>query len=452
METNKTAKIFLLTTLLLILTSLPNQQIISAEQSRIDLFSSNKDSSISQIDIAHSSINITLTEDNFKYLRHTHVTDVDYAEEWLLNSFTVVDLTTHGDLFVQFHMEYNASSWNNNITEFRLSPLVDDFRSDYKALNELGSLNTSLLGIISKSFETNNFTREDFENPLETEQIFIIDQKFVIRETVGFILSINELFRFDLNSIQLGAMSDFHMEIFSSGETDISFFEEKIRIQAPGSPLIYVQSTKGYSGIILFSEFEPQRVEKFFRPGIMSDQEIDLSIKLPREQHVSADPYFGDNEGDDTLNEALDFRVRKNEISLHVASGDWLPSKIIFKSEIPLLNQFSFTDYGSMAIAVFTGGFAVLRGLPFIVRQRKYNSFKKKVFSEVQVNDPSSIQAQQEVVKKKFMKQKISAKQYEDIVHELDVFEDAANDKKSSVVAEKAQPETIIENNSETFP
>lgn len=449
METKDIVKIILLTSFLLILTFFPSQQFLAVENAKLDLNSSTKISTAAQLDIAHSSINITLTEDNFKYVRSTFIQDVTYEDDRLLNSFTVVDLTTHGDLLIQFHMEFDASIWNNNLTEFRNSPDVNDYKTKSRALNELASLNTSLLGIISTSFETHNFTREDFVNPEDTLQIFMIDQKVVIRETIGFILSLNELFRFDLNSIQLGAMSDFHMDIFYSGEDTTAFFEERLRIQAPGSPLVSVKSTKGYSGAILFSEFEPQRIEKFHRHGIMSDQEINFAISLPREQSVSAKTYFGDRMGDDLIN-AGQFSVKDNEFFLFVTSEDWLPSRIAFTSEIPFLEQFSLTDYGSMAVALFTGGFALLRGLPFILRQRNYNSFKKNVFSSIQSSDPSSIIKQQEFVKKKLVKRKISAKQYEDIVHELKVYEEAVNNKQSSIMKEKA-PQEAIEEKTETF-
>lgn len=105
-------------------------------------------------EIAHTRVNLTLTESDTIYQRETGVPNIEPL--FGLHRYTVIaKLTTHADILIQIVYEFYADSdpeWNEDFERFKNSTQVEEFRN-YEALQRLvAPVNVSLLEITSHSF------------------------------------------------------------------------------------------------------------------------------------------------------------------------------------------------------------------------------------------------------------------------------------------------------------
>jgi hypothetical protein len=365
---------------------------------------------------AFTNINLTLSETDIIYERTTH-SDPEEGREDVRRSMVVVTLTTHSDLLVNFNVEFFADIWNDNITLFNNSDRVRDYRNFYPLLDLVHEVdNVSLLEITRSSLRLEYINDSFFPNPF-----FVLDQSIILRQTTVFILALHEIFQFDLNKIELSQITDFNFqqEYFFFELSEERHTSESIRIKAPSRILDYVSNKKGYSGRIYFSNWEePEPVPTYFRGFKDIPQDIRVNIKLPTGQNEISYK-FDTNFTQVVSTSSLHMINSRNTLSMLFSSNSYLPFYIDIDSATPLLEQFSLSDYLSMAVGLFAGMFTFFKGLPYYLNRRSFNKYKKALHLATEKGTISEYESLQAEIKDKFIQRKISARQLEEIRKEI---------------------------------
>ncbi|MHA1228406.1 MAG: hypothetical protein ACTSPV_16880 [Candidatus Hodarchaeales archaeon] len=144
--------------------------------------------------IAGTNVNVTLSDSTTLYERSTYLPNPE-TEVLMQRFFVLAKLTTHGDLLVQFDVEFLSDvnpDWNGNLTLFKNSSDADYFRN-YHALRDIVNVNISLLEISSSSIEIFQDNRTDPQEGVD-KVFFIIEQRVVIKQTTAFLLVLPEPF------------------------------------------------------------------------------------------------------------------------------------------------------------------------------------------------------------------------------------------------------------------
>jgi hypothetical protein len=376
-------------------------------------------SNISQDDnlgFADTRVNVTLSETYTTYVRETNAINPQISDIPIHRFFAIAKLTTHADILIEFHIEFLASDpeWNGNFTLFQNSLIVKEYR-DFQALKELVPINTSVLEIESSSFEVHE------ESISESLRIFAVPQFIILRQTTVFLLSLPEPFLFDLNELELSQLSDFHYqhEFFRpENENEKPFLFELVRIKAPGSVMDYIPSAKGYTGSLYLAPdpWNANRVPRYHRHITNLPQTIQVNIELPKTQTINSVEF--DTEFRNTADsEEQSYMISKNIISF--TFSDYFPHYIKLASFIPLLEQFTITEYASVAVAGLAGLVTFLKGIPYFWNRRSFNKFKNSLHKAVE--NPSQFESLQQKARSQFIAGKISAKELEEIRNEVDL-------------------------------
>ncbi|MHA1713106.1 MAG: hypothetical protein ACTSW4_03555 [Candidatus Ranarchaeia archaeon] len=97
---------------------------------------------------SNSFINISFDEDSVDYSRETHIENIQTPPGFELIRFSAfAHYTTHKDILLDFHLEFNTSIWNNNFALFNNSMLVQGYREQYWAVRQLTPVAISLLDV-----------------------------------------------------------------------------------------------------------------------------------------------------------------------------------------------------------------------------------------------------------------------------------------------------------------
>ena len=367
---------------------------------------------------AQSQINITLDENSMQYERETFVTDIDTPMGFELIRYNAYAIyTTHEDILLNFHMEFNTTLWNGNFTLFNNSQVVRDYELEYIAIQHLTFVEVELLDVGPEMFIVQNGTFFDPENPTEEKEVFFIDQRVVIRETTAFLLSLDEPFRFDLNEIKLGQIQDMQLEVFF--DKDHGVYDERLRLSAEGSPLDSVTSTNGLSGVIRLSEdFSFQEVPKFNRAFGSVNQTIRMQFTLPAEQTLTYFFTYGDFAAEIGLFATDVVEDSKNSMTLEFTTDDWMPVGIAVSTFIPFWEQITLTEWvsyiGSGIIALFT----VIKGIPFFLRWVRLGQLRKHLYKAARSKDYGKFNDVMKYAQEVHLKRKITADQYRSLLFE----------------------------------
>ncbi|MHA1968420.1 MAG: hypothetical protein ACW964_11515, partial [Candidatus Hodarchaeales archaeon] len=308
-----------------------------------------------ETDKAFTDINLTLFEDTVIYERttHTNPTEIPPDMENVRRTEVIVTLTTHSDLLLTFFGEYYADQWNDSLALFKNSSIVQRYQS-FEPLRRLvpDVDNITLLEITRASLRT------EFINETHMpENFFLIEQSVILRQSTAFILALHEIFQFDRNAIELSQITDFFLQsiFFAPEEEEFKDLTETVRIKAPSTILDYITSRKGYTGRIYLSNWEePEPVPPYFRGFGLLPQEIRVSITMPTGQNEISYK-FDTNYTQDVDTSNLEILQSKNSLSMMFPSDSYLPYYLDLDSSTPLLEQFSLSDYLSMAIGAFAG-------------------------------------------------------------------------------------------------
>ncbi|MHA2306001.1 MAG: hypothetical protein ACXACU_11465, partial [Candidatus Hodarchaeales archaeon] len=370
-----------------------------------------------ETDKAFTDINLTLFEDTVIYERttNTNPTEIPPELENARRTEVIVTLTTHSDLMLTFFGEFYADQWNDSITLFKNSTLVNRYEN-FEPLKRLvpDVDNITLLELTRSSLriEARNETPSN---------LFIIEQSIILRQSTAFILALHEIFQFDRNKIELSQITDFFLrsEYVSFEGDEFKHNSESVRIKAPSTILDYITHRKGYSGRIYLSNWEePEPVPPYFRGYGVIPQEIRVSITLPTGQN-EVSYKFDINYTQEVSTSEFDIVNSKNSISIMFPSDSYLPYYIDLDSSTPLLEQFSLSDYFSMAIGAFAGLFTLLKGLPYYLNRRSFNKYKKALHLASEKGTTTDFENIQAEIKDKFLQRKLSASQLEDIKKEI---------------------------------
>jgi hypothetical protein len=143
-----------------------------------------------------------------------------------------------------------------------------------------------------------------------------------------------------------------------------------------------------------------------------------VSITLPTGQN-EVSYKFDINYTQEVSTSEFDIVNSKNSISIMFPSDSYLPYYIDLDSSTPLLEQFSLSDYFSMAIGAFAGLFTLLKGLPYYLNRRSFNKYKKALHLASEKGTTTDFENIQAEIKDKFLQRKLSASQLEDIKKEI---------------------------------
>ncbi len=395
-------------------------------------------------DMAYTDINLTLFEDTIVYERttHTNPTDIPLDMENVRRTEVIVTLTTHSDLMLTFSGEYYADQWNDSLTSFKNSTVVQRYQT-FEPLKRLvpDVDNISLLEITRSSL------RIEFINETHMpENFFMIEQSVILRQTTAFILALHEIFQFDRNKIELSQITDFFLrsEYLSFEGDEFKHSSETVRIKAPSTILEYITGRKGYSGRIYFSNWEePEPVPPYFRGFGMIPQEIRVGITLPTGQNEISYKFDTNYTQEVDINNNLDLLQSRNSLSMMFPSDSYLPYYLDLDSSTPLLEQFSISDYFSMAIGAFAGLFTLLKGLPYYLNRRSFNKYKKALHLASEKGTTADFNNVQAEIKEKFLQRKLSANQLEDIKKEIDYLRKSEGIKKTQPEETKTTPPSL---------
>ncbi|MHA1971490.1 MAG: hypothetical protein ACTSW1_00775 [Candidatus Hodarchaeales archaeon] len=366
--------------------------------------------------VAGTDVNVTLSDSTTLYERTTFLPNPE-TDVLMQRFFVLAKLTTHGDLLVQFDVEFLSSAnpdWDGNFTFFENSSDALYFKN-YQALRDMVNVNISLLDISSSSIEIFEDNRTDPRGG--TDLYFVVEQRVIIRETTAFLLVLPEPFQFGLNKLELGQLSELHFQFeYVNFTGEAPFVTESVRLKAPGSALDYIPNLKGYSGTLYLAEFpyEAQPIPRFLRPYADAPQDIMLKIKLPigqNEINLEFDSTFLKNADIGSS----DIRKTKNLVQIYFDHDSYLPYSITINSVTPFLEQFSFSDYISMSAGVLAALFTVLKGLPYFYSRRSFNKFKSSLFDAVKKEEWQKLDAFEQEAKSRFMSRKLTATQYEEV-------------------------------------
>jgi hypothetical protein len=381
-----------------------------------------------ETDKAFTDINLTLFEDTVIYERttNTNPTEIPPELENARRTEVIVTLTTHSDLMLTFFGEFYADQWNDSITVFKNSTLVNRYEN-FEPLKRLvpDVDNITLLELTRSSLriEARNETPSN---------LFIIEQSVILRQSTAFILALHEIFQFDRNKIELSQVTDFFLrsEYVSFEGDEFKHNSESVRIKAPSTILDYITSRKGYSGRIYLSNWEePEPVPPYFRGYGVIPQEIRVSITLPTGQN-EVSYKFDINYTQEVSTSEFDIVNSRNSISIMFPSDSYLPYYIDLDSSTPLLEQFSLSDYFSMFIGLLAGLFTLLKGLPYYLNRRSFNKYKKALHLASEKGTTTDFEKVQTEIKEKFLKRKLSASQLEDIKKEIQYLRKSEGTKK----------------------
>lgn len=372
-----------------------------------------------ETDKAFTDINLTLFEDTAIYERTTHTIPTNISEDMenIRRTEVIVTLTTHSDLLLTFFGEYYADQWNDSEDLFKNSTVVRNYRT-FEPLKRLvpDVDNITLLEITRSSL------RIEFINETHMpENFFMIEQSVILRQSTAFILALHEIFQFDRNKIELSQVTDFYLrsEFMSFEQDEFKESSEIVRIKAPSTILDYITSRKGYSGRIYFSDWEePEPIPPYFRGFGDIPQEIRVSITLPIGQNEISYK-FDTNYTQEVSTSELDIIQSRNSLSIRFSSDSYLPFYLDLDSSTPLLEQFSLSDYFSMAIGAFAGLFTLLKGLPYYLNRRSFNKYKKALHLASEKGTTTDFDNIQAEIKEKFLQRKLSAGQLEEIRKEI---------------------------------
>ncbi|MFW9992700.1 MAG: hypothetical protein ACFFD4_11690 [Candidatus Odinarchaeota archaeon] len=380
---------------------------------------------------AHSNIDITFDSESIDYKRDTHISNLRVNPEMDLILFSAFALyTTHQDILLDFHMEFNTSFWNDNFTEFNNSGVITAYKQQYEAVKHLTPIEVTLLDVGPKQFEAGNDTRFDPDDPQQKITTFYINHQVVIREATAFIITLNEPFRFDLNRIRLGLLEDFRLEVFFDKEH--RFYDEILHLSAQGSPLEENTATKGLGGVIRLGEdYGPQEIPRLNRAFGSVNQSIDMEFIFPKEQTLSAPKFgFGGFEeegfvGDSTNVEEwfiTDYETTaRNSFSMHFVTEDWMPITIAISTQVPIWEQISITEYLSYAASAVFAAIAILKGLPFYLKRRGLGGLRKELYTAAANGNWTAFDEVIDGARKKQLNRKISADQLKNFLFESEM-------------------------------
>ncbi|UCE14293.1 MAG: hypothetical protein JSV04_03730 [Candidatus Heimdallarchaeota archaeon] len=371
-------------------------------------------------EIAHTRVNLTLTDSDTIYQRETGVPNIEPL--FGLHRYTAIaKLTTHADILIQIAYEFYSDSdleWNEDFELFKNSTQVKEFRN-YDALQRLvAPVNISLLEITSHSFSM----WED--NRSATERIFGIEQHVIFRQTTAFLLALPEPFNFGLNKLELGQISDLHF--LSEYEDNREFGEqwvfESIRLKAPGSPIEYISNVKGYSGIIYLTEnfWDVTPIPRYERPFVSAPQNIFFQVKLPTGQ--SEINYDFDSKYKSNVSETDRLVTsHRNRIEFAFPLDSYLPYSISINSQTPFLEQFTITDYVGMLFGALAALVTVVKAIPYFLSRRSFSKFKKGLHNAAEKENVTEFETLQEKALDKYMRRKISTSQFEEVRKDVQI-------------------------------
>jgi hypothetical protein len=385
---------------------------------------------------AFTVINVTISEDSTLYTRRTFI---DSAQEYpgIRRYSAIGKLTTHGDIFLRFNIEFLPTSLNQTFAEFKNSTTVNDYKN-FIALEQLVPFNISLLEKTTDSFETRQEIFYNFETKTN-HTFYTIEQMVVLRQTTTFLLALREQYQFDLNKLELGQLSDFHflMEYFNDEDMGGGLHVmEEVRIKAPGSPLEYITNTKGFSGLIYLTQWDVDRVPQYTRHFAHADQNIILEIKLPREQEISFD-FDSHYKTEVSSGEQVNSK-KANKAVFEFDSDAILPHYVKIDSLTPFWAQFTLADYLSVGVGALVGLISVVKGLPYFWSRRSFGNFKQSFHSAV--DNPSQFEALQQKALNRYMSGKLTSSQFEEIRSEVRMLK-----KYSEKVPEKEKQSSLEE-------
>ena len=364
---------------------------------------------------AYSTINVTLDDSGIVYERNTNLqAPVDWNQSVTLFS-AVLTLTTHGDLLIDFEVEYDPVGFSN-YQAYNFS--VYHYKQDYGLLTKIVQVPMTLLGITSEAFLLKSSTVYSTITK-SYEPKYILSQQLIIRETSAFIAALNEPFKFDNNFIELGSLHDFNFKVFYQKNVIdskvVEHYNEELKIVSEGSPLSYVSSSKGYEGDIFFTDHQPQPLSSYPRQNV--NQTIVYKFVLPSGQSISVgyDPLYNNLVDTKVTGSAS---ISGNTFSMSFNSGDILPNYVSVSSNTPLLAQFSITDYASWTLGILTGLIAILRGLPFYLHRRSTKSIRNNLRKLATQNKNDDFLNEIKLAYNKFLNGKMSLSQYKSIKEE----------------------------------
>ena len=371
-----------------------------------------------------TAINVTFTESSQTiYERSTRASKSGPgADQFIIRYSTVIDLTTHQDLYIQFTIDFSPLKWNNNFANFSSNVEIQNlYNRTYKALtsllrNEIDVL--QVLGITARSFFLRNSSL--FISNVQT-QVFEIEEKIVLHEATAFILNLQEPFRFDLNAVELGTLSNFHFEsIYELKSQTSSQITEKLVISAPGTPLEFDAASQGYYGDVYLRD-HPGPIPSYQRDFFVSEQDITFTLVLPASQVITKVNYDAGFSNPDFPNTTDPESASGNQYVAVFTSGSTAPAYISLVSEKPIWAQFSLSDYLSWGVSGLVAAIGLLRGVPFLLGRKKTSGFHHEMRRGALEGNWPTVDGVLKNAFESLLKGKMGQKQFQDLVSEHDV-------------------------------
>lgn len=412
---------------------------IPANRIQADIANLNQIEQPENQNFAETQLEIDLSAESTTYKRETIATVSGiYLPGDLFRTYRIIaDLTTHNELYLQFTIEWNADSplWNNNFNFFRSSPIVNDYNNSYEALKQLVQNEeiVEVLKISSRSFRLHSSTIPEFDTitkSVSNQSIFVIEEKIIVKETTAFVLNLFEPFKFDLNDVQLGSLSNFKFESeFNINDGTNAFIHESLQLSASGSLLKRNTTTKGYNGELRF-DYDTRNLESYRRAFTELPYDVNWKITIPSDQQIKSIEFDTEflGQADNNVDEIGGINPdQKNLLEFNFKTDDLVPASVIFSTNPPVVEiwaQISLSDYLSFAGSVFIGLIAVVKVIPFYFSRRSTGGYKKKLHKTVLKNNWKEFEQIKQDSLDRYLKGKISLGQIESILNEVKIIKE----------------------------